>query len=56
MGSARTKKAGETVSQLEKNRAEGIRNDTHDLVGKQREQLKQSEMKSNCSGPILHTE
>ena len=34
----------------------GIRNDTHDLVVKQREQLKQSEMESNCSGPILHTE
>ena len=56
MGSTRTKKAGETVSQLEKNKAEGIRNDRHDLVVKQREQLKQSEMESNCSGSILHME
>ena len=45
-------RAGETVSRLEKSKAEGNR----DLEWSKERSPKQSETESNCSGPTLHKE
>ena len=50
----RANKAGETVSKLEKNKAEGIKDDTQDLGLSKENSPKKSEIENSCIGPILH--
>ena len=52
----RAKKAGETTPQLEKNKDERVGQHRQDLGRSKENNPEQSEMESNCSGPILHKE
>ena len=52
----RTKRAGQTTPQLEKNKDERVGQHRQDLGRSKENNPEQSEMESNCSGPMLHKE